>query len=251
MPSRVEKNYNKSRTNKRTVKNQKLYDSINNPEYKVISSTSIIFNEIEEPKDEQQESPSILKTEKLTSLIMDVEKERDINKILKDAKSTRRSEDDLEKKRKLDKKEYNITKKINVDDEQAVAKFRNQNKKVVENEEELSDLIDTIYNKKDSANLLDDLMPSSIEETIVSDDQTNEFIVKENKNKKVIENSFFTNSIELMSDDLVDDVCDEEEEIFFEDNEKTSVLKVVCVIAGVIIFIAVLGFVIYEYFLKI
>ena len=251
MPSRVEKNYNKSKINKRTEKNQRLYDSINNPEYKVISNTSNLFDELEEIKEEKQEFPSILKTEKLTSLIMDEEKERDINKILKEAKSNRSREDDLEKKRKLDKKEYNITKKINVDDEEAVTKFRNQNKKVVENEEELSDLINTIYGKKDSDNLLDDLMPSSLEETIVSDEGMNEEIQQKKKENKKIENSFFTSSLELSDDDLKEINEEEEEEVFFDDNEKFPVLKVVFTIVGTIIFIAVIGFIVYEYFLKI
>ena len=247
MPSRVEKNYSKSRSNKRTERNQKLYDSTNGLDYEIISDAKSLFNDVDDLVEEKEELPSILKTEKLTSLIDEVEKERDINKILKQAKSDRNREDELEKKRNLDKKEYNITKKINVDDEEAVNRFRNQNKKTVENEEELSELINTIYSKKTSDNLLGDLMPSSKDETVVSDDDLSDVIQEE---KKKIENSFFTSSIELGEDDLEEIKDDEEEEIFFDD-DKVPVMKIIFTVIGVIIFIAILGLVIYEYFLKV
>lgn len=248
MPSRVEKNYSKSRSNKRTERNQRLYDSTNGLDYEIISDTKSLFNDVVDLVEEKEELPSILKTEKLTSLIDEVEKERDINKILKEAKSNRSREDELEKKRKLDKKEYNITKKINVDDEEAVNRFRNQNKKTVENEEELSELINTIYSKKTSDNLLGDLMPSSKDEAAVSDDDN--VIEDIEEEKKKIENSFFTSSIELSEDDLEEIKDDDEEEIFFDD-DKVPVMKIIFTVVGVIIFIAILGFVIYEYFLKV
>ena len=247
MPSRVEKNYSKSRSNKRTERNQRLYDSTNGLDYEIISDAKSLFNDVDDLVEEKEELPSILKTEKLTSLIDEVEKERDINKILKQAKSDRNREDELEKKRNLDKKEYNITKKINVDDKEAVNRFRNQNKKTVENEEELSELINTIYSKKTSDNLLGDLMPSSKDETVVSDDDLSDVIQEE---KKKIENSFFTSSIELNEDDLEEIKDDEEEEIFFDD-DKVPVMKIIFTVVGVIIFIAILGLVIYEYFLKV
>lgn len=247
MPSRIEKNYSRTSGNKRTVKNQELYSSIDKPDYKVISSTTDFFDECE-VVEEKKEIPSVLKTEKLSAFIMSDEKERDINKILKQAKNTRNREDELENKRKLDKKEYNITKKINVDDEEAVNKFRNQNKKTIENEEELSELINTIYSKKTSDNLLGDLMPSTKDDVVVSDDDLVEEDIK--KEKKKIENSFFTSSIELSDADLEDITEEEEEEIFFED-DKVPVMKIVFTLVGVIAFIAILGLVIYEFFLKV
>jgi len=250
MPSRVEKNYSSNKVNKRTVKNQDLYKSFIDTEYRVISSNYLNVQEEEVHEEEKLEVPSVLKTDRLSSFIMEEEKERDINKVLKQAKSNRNREDDLEKKRKLDKKEYNITKKINVDDEEAVSKFRNQNKKVVENEEELSDLINTIYSKKDSDNLLDNLMPSSLEETIVTDEKIEESI-KEAKENKKIENSFFTSSIELSEDDLEEINGEEEEDIFFDDCDKSSFGKVVFTVVSTIIFILLLVFVIYKYFLKV
>lgn len=252
MPSRLERNYSSSKINKRTVKNKELYNSINNTDYKVISSTNDFFHKPENEFKEKIETPSILKTEKLSSLIMEEEKERDINKILKQAKSTRNDEDELEKKRRLDKKEYNITKKINVNDEEAVSKFRNQNRKVVENEEELSDLIDTIYSKSKSDNLLDSLMPSSLDETIVSDDKISDFVNQEKNDKELIDNSFFTSSVGLTKDDLIDEVQDDvnpSEEEFFDDIDKTSPLKVILIVVGVIIFLVALGLIIYKYFL--
>lgn len=252
MPSRLERNYSSSKINKRTVKNKELYNSINNTDYKVISSTNDFFHKPENEFKEKVEAPSILKTEKLSSLIMEEEKERDINKILKQAKSTRNDEDELEKKRRLDKKEYNITKKINVNDEEAVSKFRNQNRKVVENEEELSDLIDTIYSKSKSDNLLDSLMPSSLDETIVSDDKISDFVNQEKNDKELIDNSFFTSSVGLTKDDLIDEVQDDvnpSEEEFFDDIDKTSPLKVILIVVGVIIFLVALGLIIYKYFL--
>ena len=129
-----------------------------------------------------------------------------------------------------------------------VNRFRNQNKKTVENEEELSELINTIYSKKTSDNLLGDLMPSSKNEAAVSDDDN--VIEDIEEEKKKIENSFFTSSIELSEDDLEEIKDDDEEEIFFDD-DKVPVMKIIFTVVGVIIFIAILGFVIYEYFLKV
>lgn len=252
MPSRVEKNYNPRKTNKRTEKNQDLYKSSNEPEYRVISSR-YLKNEEENFEEEQEiETSSVLQTEILSSFIVDEEKERDINKILREAKKTREKVDELERKRKLDKKEYNITKKINIDNEEEVNKFRNETRKVVEDEKELSDLIDTIYSKKDSDNLLDTLMPTSLEETIVSDETITEEVKKAKENKK-IENSFFTNSMELSTDDLFDEEIeeDEEEEIFFEEKDRFVVLKVLLTVLSVAIFIGVIGFIIYNYCLKV
>ena len=94
-------------------------------------------------------------------------------------------------------------------------------------------------------------MRSSLEETIVSDEGMNEEIQQKKKENKKIENSFFTSSLELSDDDLKEINEEEEEEVFFDDNEKFPVLKVVFTIVGTIIFIAVIGFIVYEYFLKI
>lgn len=249
MPSRVERNYNKNRTNKRTIKNKELYE---NSDYKIISNAKDILNDKVELEPARCEN-SILKTERLTSFIMEEEKERDINKILKLAKNNR-DDDELEKKRKLDKQEYNITKKININDEEEVSKFRSQTKKVVEDEEELTNLIDTIYSKTSTSNdLFDDLMPTSTEETLISD--TLDFDTEKKEEKKNLSNSFFTSSLELNDEDLIDDITDIEDEyesISDDDNfleeDKPIFLKIFITITLVIIFIAVVGYIIYNYF---
>lgn len=245
MPSRVERNYNKTRTNKRTIRNQGLYE---NSEYRIISDTKEILSESLGAEPVKNES-NILKTEKLTSFIMEGEKERDINKILKNALSSRNI-DELEKKRKLDKKEYNITKKININDEKAVSEFRNQSRKVVEDEEELTNLIDTIYSKTSTNNdLFGDLMPTSTDEVLISD--TLDITLEKSENKENLSNSFFTSSLELSDEDLVDDVIEvevDEEEDFLEE-DKPVLTKIFVTIILVVVFIAIIAYAIYKCFL--
>lgn len=218
----------------------------------------------------------------------DIEKETpkdfDINHVLQEAKKNREdSDDDLEKKRKLKTTEYNILTDL------TQAKMKELKKKAdraeaLKNEEEenLENLINTITSKtmthdinqileqekikkqeqghqKDS--LLDDLMPTNIDETLISSDilgQVQEQTMETEKQtdiditktdvKTVIDESFYTKSMDLSSDDLVSNEDDsEEEELFIEEPSKKSRIFKIIVFAIVIFLIIEIAFIVYQY----
>lgn len=247
MPSRVEKHEGKENTvSKRTLKNQGLYQDLK--DYSSLQEVTEIEAVIENPMfqfdkklEKQKSAPreEVLPTEKLSSVfLMKEDKEYDINKVLKNAKSSR-DVDELEEKRKLKKEEYNIVKEIGLDKIDSYKESKEKREKEVLKEaekEELEELIDTIYSKTlaDEVNnkdvddgekdkdLLSDLLPTDAENTIINEELTKMLIKeeREEKAKEKLDDSFFTKSNDLTASDLLnnDDVVDDEEEDFFEDD---------------------------------
>ena len=191
-------------------------------------------------------------------------KDFDINHVLQEAKRNREdSDEDLEKKRKLKTTEYNIL----TDLTQAKMKELKQKASKVdvlsnEEEENLENLINTITSKtmthdinqileqekikkqeqesqKDS--LLDDLMPT-IETNMIDNDQTKTEI------KTVIDESFYTKSMDLSSDDLIQAEDEsEEDELFIEEPSKKSRIFKIIVFAIIIFLIVEIAFIVYQY----
>ncbi len=210
-------------------------------------------------------------------------KDFDINHVLQEAKRNREDGDeDLEKKRKLKTTEYNIL----TDLTQAKMKELKQKASKVDvlsnkEEENLENLINTITSKtmthdinqileqekikkqeqesqKDS--LLDDLMPTNIDETLISSDilnQVQEQTIETNmidndqtktEIKTVIDESFYTKSMDLSSDDLIQAEDEsEEDELFIEEPSKKSRIFKIIVFAIIIFLIVEIAFIVYQY----
>lgn len=147
----------------------------------------------------------------------------DINRVLEEAKKSR-DKDELEQKRKLHNEKYNILESS----EEELAKFKEEKEKkakpVVDNEEELQDLIDTITSKelkdeideKMESSLLSDLMATTSEEETVepiqeaketSKIEPKEGTPAEEKHDLVknIDESFYTRSLDLSDQDFDDE----------------------------------------------
>ena len=213
----------------------------------------------------------------------------DINRVLEEAKKNREDDDDeLERRRRLKTTEYNILTDLN---EEKLKEYQNNKKEVLSEEEEenLKELFHTITSKTMSHDvneildrekmdrkraakgldesddfLLDDLMPTKIDETIITGDlaeqleeysdikiYVSESITKtvsesEDYGETVIDKSFYTKSMDLSKEDLVQDEYDQT----FVDDTKTSPWIKAIVTILVIALIVAIGFVIYQYLLK-
>lgn len=228
----------------------------------------------------------------------------DINRVLEEARKNR-DEDELEKKRKLKTTEYNILIDLS---EEKLKEYRQEKKEVLteEDEKNIEELINTITSKTMSQDikeaivkergdlsenvnsnnnnvnisdseteivedsLLDELMPTKIDETIISgtileeietvvetistDELEDDEIEEDDESdiKNTIDDSFYTKSMELSKEDLVSEEetnkDDLEDEDIFADDLKTSTWLKVIVSLIVIFLIAGIVFVIYMNF---
>lgn len=272
MPSRVERHEERGNVvTKRTLKNQKLYQDIKDySDYQEITKIeSVIENpvnsigEVPRPKRRRESvKVDVFPTEKLSSvLLMNEEKEYDINKVLKSAKRDRVDVDQLEEKRKLKKDEYNIVTEIGLENIDAYREKREKEVLNEEDQEELKELIDTIYSKtlkqdleeasqkkEENMELLGDLLPSEEENTLINEELTKMLIEEERqaKEQEKLDDSFFTKSNDLTENDLLsiqEMEEEEEEENFFDDVEEKNpkwiwipIVLAVLIVVGVVIY---------------
>jgi len=201
MASRMERLDEKIRSSKsRIARNQELYQEIKDySDYKEItsiepvieSSTDFVKKEVK-----YEEPPRMRPVEKevVPSIFMvDEKREYDINTALQNAKESRIEVDALEEKRNLKKPEYNIIQEIGL--EKIEETIEKRQRPTVEEEQELTDLIDTIYQntlasdieKQEEAELLGDLLPTEKDNTIISEELTKMMIEEERKAKKIEE----------------------------------------------------------------
>lgn len=245
----IELNNNLSNTIGRRENYQK------NKEYSNTFNTDDIYKY--DPFDEEKYS---LETESISK------KDYDINSVLESAKKNRVDVDDLEKKRKLRTTEYDILKDLT---EEKLKEHKEKKKEVLskEEEEELKDLIYTITSntmRQDIDNeLLSGLMPTKLDETVVSSDLSEELnatiniddIVNNNEDTTNIsttstslklDDSFYTKSMDLSDQDLVKNVEKDEEEYFEDfDDKKNGVMEILVVVGSLVLIIAI-GIVIYK-----
>ena len=245
----IELNNNLSNTIGRRENYQK------NKEYSNAFNTDDIYKY--DPFDEEKYS---LETESISK------KDYDINSVLESAKKNRVDVDDLEKKRKLRTTEYDILKDLT---EEKLKEHKEKKKEVLskEEEEELKDLIYTITSntmRQDIDNeLLSGLMPTKLDETVVSSDLGEELnatiniddIVNNNEDTTNIsttstslklDDSFYTKSMDLSDQDLVKNVEKDEEEYFEDfDDKKNGVMEILVVVGSLVLIIAI-GIVIYK-----
>lgn len=226
-----------------------------NKEYSNAFNTDDIYKY--DPFDEEKYS---LETKSISK------KDYDINSVLESAKKNRVDVDDLEKKRKLRTTEYDILKDLT---EEKLKEHKEKKKEVLskEEEEELKDLIYTITSntmRQDIDNeLLSGLMPTKLDETVVSSDLSEELnatiniddIVNNNEDTTNIsttstslklDDSFYTKSMDLSDQDLVKNVEKDEEEYFEDfDDKKNGVMEILVVVGSLVLIIAI-GIVIYK-----
>lgn len=185
----------------------------------------------------------------------DENKNYDINDILIEAKKNRVQIDELERKRKLRSTQYNIL--ANLDLEQ-VEKYRQEKKQNHERqaEEEIQELINTITSNsiKDSKindkDLMADLLPQSLDESVVKDKLTLTSPVDESKinqdTKKATSNldnadqSFYTRSMDLSDKDF--EVDSEFSDI--EDKKIPVFVKIILFVLVVAVMTTIIYFVI-------
>ncbi len=210
------------------------------------------YQRLKEYQDVLEVPKSKRELEEFSSLYKDENKIYDINSVLVEAKKNRLDEDELERKRKLRNKEYNILESVNLKDLEKYRKEKqNRLKEQAIDEEELTNLIDTITSNSMSKELMSDLLPTKEDETVITRPLSQEDIAKAEKNENVVidttkdqselkdlDQSFYTDSMELSLKDFG------EEDEFAEDikpNKMQSFFKVLLTI----LLIGVVGFVIY------
>lgn len=193
-------------------------------------------------------------------------KSYNVNEILEAAKKNRTDESEEEKQRKIRNVEYSILSDLS---QEKLKEYRERKEKPLSRDEEenLEDLIHTITSnslrKKIDDGLLTDLMPETSEEPVISNDflasldlvtdesDKNEEHIDEDKEltlETTIDKSFFTKSMDLNKEDIMEkkNEIDEETDESFED-EKMPVWKVVLIIVLVTIVLGLLAYVILRF----
>ncbi len=147
-------------------------------------------------------------------------KSYDINKVLEEAKKNREM-DALEEKRSLKEEDYNILNNLN-------KKYLHQKGFTEEDNEELKELIDTITSKtmvddiqdEEEKELLSELLATTIDiklENELSETQIEQLAEEKADEEALNTNSFYSKSLELSKDDMIDDPKDDKEEDLKED----------------------------------
>lgn len=287
MASRMERytNNQDNRPTSRLERNKKVYEDLyTNVGYTQFTkldsnvvdlSSSSSFDEQTGRREQYQRnrevSPFISTTESFTMTdnhyeeeldSFDNEKVYDINEVLKEAKKNREHPDELEKRRKLRTTEYNILAELN---SEKIKEYKEKKKEVLteEEEEQLEELIHTITSntmRQDiNQQLLNDLMPTNMDETVIDENMSAELSDKiqkdmlseetsfpktddndEQKTEAItLDESFYTKSMDLSKEDLESD--DSEEELFDDVAPKRSkIVKIFIVLAMLVILIVIL-----------
>lgn len=287
MASRMERytNNQDNRPTSRLERNKKVYEDLyTNVGYTQFTkldsnvvdlSSSSSFDEQTGRREQYQRnrevSPFISTTESFTMTdnhyeeeldSFDNEKVYDINEVLKEAKKNREHPDELEKRRKLRTTEYNILAELN---SEKIKEYKEKKKEVLteEEEEQLEELIHTITSntmQQDiNQQLLNDLMPTNMDETVIDENMSAELSDKiqkdmlseetsfpktddndEQKTEAItLDESFYTKSMDLSKEDLESD--DSEEELFDDVAPKRSkIVKIFIVLAMLVILIVIL-----------
>lgn len=185
-------------------------------------------------------------------------KDYDINNVLENAKKNRNDIDELERKRKLRTTEYNILADLT---EEKIKEHREKKREVLTKaeEEELEELIHTITSstmrQEIDNELLGDLMPSGVDETIVSEDIVKQLEelkeiseeridVQEDSELSKLDDSFYTKSMDLSDQDLIPV---EQDDTSFKDAEsdKSTIIRIFIVTVILILFL-IIGVIVYN-----
>ena len=251
-------------TGSRLLKNQHLYDDMNNKigfEKMVDLNTQTrielsSLNEVKRSRENYQQLKDyqglLKKEENRDEIVTPVEEEKvfDINAILEEARRNRNDIDELEQKRKLKNEDYNVLSDLN-------KKYLSKDDEAPKPKDEyegLEELINTITSKtlaadikkEESEDLLGDLIATSVDLQVKSpeayeDNDTDKFVIddketSEKENDDVVDNSFYTRSMDLSEEDFN----------FDEKKEKSfAIKKGILIFVVVVILLAIIGIVTY------
>jgi len=255
MASRMERYYKNKDTNKRSVRNESLYQTIYEDEtYSNIEgvmatpkANEIDIEKIRELLASREKEKQMRKPERKQVIVEpeennfeEEEKNYDIRDILVKAKDSR--ENNEEKYRSLKNTEYNILKNIKI-----------RNKQDEQQEDELKELINTItstsfLNKMSDDELSLDMFEDLKSNTMIGDSSSIKAILDEEQeelNKTgEMDNSFFTSSLGFKEKDF-----EQLQDLNKSIKKNNKIMKVILIILFIIIAIA-LGFVIYNFIIK-
>lgn len=254
--------------NSRVKKNKYLYDELNSKiGYEEISvantDTQIDLSSLnlEKPNREDYQKIKEYKTLLKDNSIDKVEIEKkeikpkvfDINKVLEEAKKNRKEEDELEKKRNLKEEDYNVLSSLN-------KKYLHKKDFSEKDSDELKELIDTITSKtlvneikdEEEKELLSELLATTIDVKLEKELSTAEInSLYENKESSVsdenADNSFYTHSMELNKDDLIDEPEEDNENNDISER-KNNGFKIFTIIIILIILIIVVTYFLLKHF---
>ena len=251
----------------RVTKNNSLYDDINTkigyeeiPTYETnseINLSSLDMNNLKRSEYQKVKSfKEIIDTdeEKEEIKIQDEPKVKnyDINKVLEEAKKNRKA-DELEGKRNLKEEDYDVLNNLN-------RKYLHQKGFTEEDNEELKELIDTITSKtmvddikdEEEKELLSELLATTIDiklENELSQTQIQELADENLKDELEDSNSFYSKSLDLSNEDLMDDTEAQTEteketnnEEFINIEEEGNAAKIAIVVILLIIIIIVVAY---------
>ena len=254
--------------NSRVKKNKYLYDELNSKiGYEEISvantDTQIDLSSLnlEKPNREDYQKIKEYKTLLKDNSVDKVEIEKkeikpkvfDINKVLEEAKKNRKEEDELEKKRNLKEEDYNVLSSLN-------KKYLHKKDFSEKDSDELKELIDTITSKtlvneikdEEEKELLSELLATTIDVKLEKELSTAEInSLYENKESSVsdenADNSFYTHSMELNKDDLIDEPEEDNENNDISER-KNNGFKIFTIIIILIILIIVVTYFLLKHF---
>lgn len=241
----------KSRVNK----NKSLYDEVNSkigfeeiPSYETndeINLASIDMNNLTRSDYQKvKDFKSLMQNENEKEEEKPKEEKKkknyDINKVLEEAKKNRKA-DELEEKRSIKDEDYSVLNSLN-------KKYLHQKGFTEEDNEELKELIDTITSKtmvddikdEEEKELLSELLATTIDIKLESELSKTQIqaIADENlseENSLVDTNSFYSKSLDLSSEDLIDDseekkeTEDADEPVINVEEDERNVAKIVFV----------------------
>lgn len=268
MPSRMEKyNNNKVSTTKssRTKKNEELYQNLySNSKYiefneENINDSNLAITSLKEANKsyvtredyhKAREFEDIIDIpkryhEEISNDLTEEDRNYDINSIILEAKKNREENDELEKRRKLKNTQYNIL--ANLDPSKIEEYQKQKYLEDVKEKEEIQKLIDTITSKnlvkeikdKENEDLLNDLMPTNINETIITESISKQILDKDFKDPSNLSNmdtSFYSKSMDFSPKDFEQEMVDD----FRDDvNGNDTIIKVIITIT--IIAVLVVG----------
>ena len=254
--------------NSRVKKNKNLYDELNSKiGYEEISvantDTQIDLSSLnlEKPNREDYQKIKEYKTLLKDNSVDKVEIEKkeikpkvfDINKVLEEAKKNRKEEDELEKKRNLKEEDYNVLSSLN-------KKYLHKKDFSEKDSDELKELIDTLTSKtlvneikdEEEKELLSELLATTIDVKLEKELSTAEInSLYENKESSVsdenADNSFYTHSMELNKDDLIDEPEEDNENNDISER-KNNGFKIFTIIIILIILIIVVTYFLLKHF---
>jgi len=255
MASRMERYYKNKDTNKRSVRNESLYQTIYEDEtYSNIEgvvatpkANEIDIEKIRELLASREKEKQMRKPERKQVIVEpeennfeEEEKNYDIRDILVKAKDSR--ENNEEKYRSLKNTEYNILKNIKI-----------RNKQDEQQEDELKELINTItstsfLNKMSDDELSLDMFEDLKSNTMIGDSSSIKAILDEEQeelNKTgEMDNSFFTSSLGFKEKDF-----EQLQDLSKSINKSNKIMKIILIILSIVLVI-VLGLVVYNFIIK-